>query len=80
MLLCLLEKTPITMTGHGKSLKFIESRESLPEELRPIYDELVGCYEFYSLKHYKRQFVSYRIIADLVREGWRPKSPDPTSD
>ncbi len=61
------------MVLHKKSPKFHEGRESLPEDLRPIYDELVASYAFYSLKHLGREFVSYKILAELVREGWRPK-------
>jgi len=51
--------------------KFHEARESLPEELRPVYDDMVADYEFMALKHHGRKFVSYKIIADLVKEGWR---------
>lgn len=52
--------------------KFAAARESLPEALRPTYDLMVASYSFYSLKHHGREWVSYRIIAELVKEGWRP--------
>jgi hypothetical protein len=60
------------MQGGRKSPQFEKARQSLREELRPVYDQMVACYAFYSLKHHGREFVSYRIIADLVKEGWRP--------
>jgi hypothetical protein len=59
-----------------RSPKFYEVRSSLPEELRPIYEELVTSYAFYSLKYHGREWVSFQIIADLVKEGWRPETND----
>jgi hypothetical protein len=60
-----------------RSPRFVEARESLPERLREIYDQLVASYAYHSLRHHGREFVSYSIIADLVRDGWRVDSqPD----
>lgn len=59
------------MAEKPKRPKFYEVRESLPEELRSIYDALVGDYEFLAIKHHGKPFVSYKILGDLVREGWR---------
>jgi hypothetical protein len=59
------------MTETPKRPKFYEVRELLPEELRSVYDALVGDYEFLAIKHHGKPFVSYKILADLVREGWR---------
>jgi hypothetical protein len=58
--------------GQKKTPKFVEARESLPEQLRSVYDQLVEEYSFYALKHHGRRWVSYAIIAELVRDGWRP--------
>jgi hypothetical protein len=55
-----------------QSPKFLEARNTLPEELHPIYDRMVEEYSFYALKHYGRGWVAYMVIADLVRSGWRP--------
>ena len=60
------------MEGKRNSPKFVEGRESLPEELRQTYDQLVEEYGFYALKHYGRNWVAYKVIAELVRDGWRP--------
>jgi hypothetical protein len=54
------------------SPKFLEARESLPEDLRETYDRLVEEYSFYALKNYGRKWVAYKVIAELVRDGWRP--------
>ncbi|RME73109.1 MAG: hypothetical protein D6776_07660 [Planctomycetota bacterium] len=53
----------------------LKIRESLPEELRPILDELAEDYKFYSIVHHGRAFVSYKILADLVKLGWRYTGP-----
>ncbi|MBM4118684.1 hypothetical protein FJ251_13305 [bacterium] len=58
---------------------FREAREGLPEGLRNDFDSLVEMYRFYAFLHYERPFVSYKILADLVRNGWRP-SADPLPD
>jgi hypothetical protein len=47
-------------------------REELPEDLRPIFDQLVDEYKFYSFKIHGKEFVSYGILGELVKDGWRP--------
>lgn len=48
------------------------AREALSEELRPVFDQLVEEYRFYALKHHGTKVASYKILADLIRAGWRP--------
>lgn len=60
------------MESVRQSPKSVKARNTLPEELRPIYDQMVEEYSFYALKHYGRAWVAYMVIADLVRDGWRP--------
>jgi len=55
---------------------FHAERDSLPEDLRSHYDCLVETYRYYAFMHYERPFVSYKILADLIRDGWR-RSADP---
>lgn len=62
------------------SPKYVEALESLPEELRPIYDRLVEEYAFHTEVSYGRGYVAYRVLADLVREGWRPPSDGQTKE
>lgn len=57
------------------SPKHAEAREALAEDLRPAFDALVQDYQFYASVHYASRFVSYLILADLVRAGWRPSAP-----
>lgn len=52
--------------------KFMEARDSLPEDLRPIYDQMVEEYRFQALVHYGREYVAYKVVAELIRFGWRP--------
>ncbi len=55
--------------------KYEAALASLPEELRSVYKSLVENYKFHALRRYGRAWVAYDIIADLVRDGWRPKVP-----
>ena len=53
------------------SEKHAQAREGLPEELKPAFDALVADYKFLATIHHKSPFVSYLILADLVRRGWQ---------
>lgn len=54
--------------------KHAEARNALPEELLASFDALVEDYKFYASVHYGTRLVSYLILADLVRAGWRPST------
>lgn len=56
----------------ARTPKHEEARKSLPEDLLEPFDALVADYKFYASVHYGARLVSYRILADLVRAGWRP--------
>jgi len=62
------------MPLHRESEKLTEARESLPEDLRPIFDQMVEEYSFHALVLYGKSWVAYKVIAALVRDGWRPPS------
>lgn len=47
------------------------ARNSLSEDLIPVFDDLVADYRFAATKHHGSPFVSYIVLADLVRAGWR---------
>jgi len=53
------------------SAKRLAVRDSLPEELQPIYDQLVDEYMYYALMRTGKGWAAYEIIADLVKSGWR---------
>ncbi len=54
-----------------KSLGYQVERERLPEELRDHFDVLVLEYRYYAIVHHRHPFVSYKVLADLVKSGWR---------
>ncbi len=56
----------------SKSEKYLSAKESLSVKLHPIYDQLVEEYIFHTEKRYGKGYVAYNILADLVRDGWRP--------
>jgi hypothetical protein len=56
------------------SQKCKEAESSLPEELKPIFRRFVEEYEYLTNVHYGRGYVAYKVLADLVRAGWRPSA------
>jgi hypothetical protein len=59
--------------------KHEQARNSLPEELRSIFDDFVADYKFHGMKRHGAPYVSYMIMADMVRAGWR-LAAEPTED
>jgi hypothetical protein len=51
--------------------KQIEARNSLPDELKPIFDDFVADYKYAATIHHGRPYVSYIVLADMIRSGWR---------
>ena len=60
------------MSFNKKSEKYLSARNSLPTNLQLIYKQIVEEYMFHTYKRYGRGYVAYDILADLVRDGWRP--------
>ena len=58
------------------SEKYKHARDTLPDELIPIFNQFVHDYKLAGVKRYGTPFVSYIILADMVRAGWR-LSTDP---
>lgn len=60
------------MSEHSKrSEKHELARSSLPEELIPVFDAFVKDYKFAGTVHHGSPFVSYVILAEMVKAGWR---------
>ena len=59
------------------SEKQIEARNSLPEELRPVFDDFVSDYKYAATLRYGRPYISYIVLADMIKAGWRPTA-EPT--
>ena len=51
--------------------KYLEALKILPDDLVPIFDELLEHYKFAALKCHGRAMVSPLVIAELVLLGWR---------
>lgn len=50
---------------------YLDERGKLPEELRAQYDTLVKWYRYFATVHHSSPFASYKVLADLIRTGWR---------
>ncbi len=59
------------MSGFRDSEKYKAALEKLPEELKPIYEDLVEQYRFHTFQKYGQGYVAYEILALLVLDGWR---------
>ena len=60
------------MSSSKKSEKYLSAKESLPKNLHLIFDQLVEEYKFHTIKHYGKGYVAHIVLADLVRDGWKP--------
>lgn len=63
-----------------RSEKHEEARESVPKDLRDVFDELVEHYRFAATKHHGKPYISYVVLAELVELGWRYVERDSRSD
>jgi hypothetical protein len=55
----------------AKSPKYIEALKIIPDDLVPVFDELLEHYKFAALKQHGRAMASPLVIAELVLMGWR---------
>jgi hypothetical protein len=65
------DKDTPASTPRPKRLKKQEARESLPEDLRPMFDKLCEEYLYWAQYYYGSHLISYSIIKELVEDGWR---------
>lgn len=49
-----------------------EIASKLPEDLKPIFEQLVDEYKYHALLLHGHPFVSYKVLGALVEAGWRP--------
>jgi hypothetical protein len=59
------------MSNVKRSEKHEAARAGLPKELQPVFDQFVEDYKFAGVVHHGAPFVSYIILAEMVRAGWR---------
>jgi len=67
------------MAGSARSEKYEHARSTLPEALRPIFDDFVADYKYHATSRHGAPYVSYIVLADMIRAGWR-LSADPFPD
>ena len=67
----LLMRDESQMNDEKRTPKHEEARNTLPDELKPVFDEMVQDYKFATFKRYGNGYVAYIVLADLVRVGWR---------
>ncbi len=67
------------MTDTQRSEKEEEARRTLPDELKPIFDDFVAHYKYAASLRHGRPYVSYIVLADMVKAGWR-RTADPYKD
>ena len=60
--------------SENRTPKHEEARNSLPDELKPIFDQLVAEYKFAAAMRHGAPYVSYIVLADLIKAGWRPSA------
>lgn len=56
---------------YTQSAKFIEARNSLPEKMKPTFDDFVADYRYAASVRHGQPYVSYIVLADMIRAGWR---------
>jgi hypothetical protein len=59
------------MNEESRIAKHEEARNTLPDGLKPAFDELVEDHKFATVKRYRQGYVAYIVLADLVRVYWR---------
>lgn len=67
------------MTDTERTEKHQAARDVLSVELQDVFDDFVNDYKFFGTKHYGSPFISYIILAEMVKAGWRP-SAEPLKD
>lgn len=55
----------------AKIPKYMEALKAIPDDLVPVFDELLEHYKFAALKQHGRAMASPLVIAELVLMGWR---------
>ena len=54
-----------------RSPKHELARNGLPDELKPMFDAFVADYKYAASIHHGSPFVSYTVLAEMIRAGWR---------
>ena len=60
--------------GAHYSQKEKEARDSLPDELKPVFDDFVADYKYAATVRHGKPYISYLVLADMVQAGRRRSS------
>lgn len=63
----------------SRSEKDLAARDTLPTELRSDYDRFVEDYKFAATVRHGSPYVSYIVLADMIKAGWR-RSAEPVDE
>lgn len=55
---------------YKNSAKYIEALNTLSDKLKPIFEEFVSDYRYAATARHGKPYVSYIVLADMVRAGW----------
>jgi len=67
----------MAQTRHSE--KEQEARRTLPDELKPVFDAFVTDYKYAGTLRHGKPYISYIVLADMVRAGWR-RTADSTGE
>ena len=59
------------MVNENKSIKYDDVLSQIPENLRSEFCKLVEDYRFAAHLRYGKRYVSYIVLSDLIKAGWR---------
>ena len=54
-----------------RTIKQEEARNTLSDELKSIFDDFVADYKYAATLRHGRPYISYIVLADMIRAGWR---------
>ena len=61
-----------------RTAKHQQARDSLPDDLKPIFDTLVDDYRWKAAIRHGSPYVSYIVLADCIKLGWRKTAEEIT--
>lgn len=74
------------MTGMKKkwkeptTQKYLDAKAALPEELVPHFVWAVQWYQFYALRIHNTYMISYAVLSEMVKEGFRYEGEAPHTE
>jgi len=54
-----------------RSIKQEQARNTLSDDLKAIFDQIVSDYKYSATMRHGAPYISYIVLADMIRAGWR---------